>query len=319
MVKNTSLELLMETFLNITSGMNYIESNSGVVALLQARRMSGEMDTSLCNGFTNLMMIYFMANELAIDWRTVSCIVEGDDALIQHPTLKPKERYYSQLGFSIKLEKHAHFSHASFCGLIFDPRERINITEPIKVIANFGWVDAKYCGIKPNARLSLIRAKALSIASQYPGCPIIYPLAKKFINLTRHINVKQKHFCEDKWKANEISRAINLKIWEIEVPIGPFSRLLMSEKFNIPVPMQFILEEKIKLITDPFAPIDLPLLLDICPNSWCEYDQEYIHHLPKKNQKCWMAQNSRKINELFSKRNYLVDPTAYLSRILGLN
>ncbi len=80
--------------------------------------MSGEMNTSLGNGFSNLMFMLY-----ACEIQGIECdgIVEGDDgafALSLKPGQKFDESIFAEMGLTIKLEKHTDLMSMSFCGIL---------------------------------------------------------------------------------------------------------------------------------------------------------------------------------------------------------
>jgi hypothetical protein len=99
----------------ILEGENHLSYRCGVKVDLKARRMSGDMITSLGNGFTNLMLIKFLVFEKGGSY---AALVEGDDGLIATDiTLDPSD--FLKLGFTIKMKEVTDPCSASFCGLIF--------------------------------------------------------------------------------------------------------------------------------------------------------------------------------------------------------
>jgi len=108
---------------------------------IDARRMSGEMNTSLGNGFTNLMLLLFLFKECGED---VTPIVEGDDSNTSFMTSCPTTEDFESLGFTIKCGVSDNFEEMSFCGMIFDPEDLVNITDPIDVLSSFGWARNEY-------------------------------------------------------------------------------------------------------------------------------------------------------------------------------
>lgn len=298
MVKGTSMESDMEYFIKTTTGVNIFESTKGVFGAICARRMSGEMTTSIGNGFTNLMMIYFQAELQGISWKDVAAVIEGDDSLFQHKDFKPTEQFYLDLGFSIKLDRHDNVNTASFCGLIFDPTDKVNLANPLKMISRFGWGPAKYTKSKPAVKKALIRAKALSFACQYPGCPIIYPFAKRFLDLTKDHDVRHlKH--EDKWKQSVVDRALEKKVWQVDHVVPDNSRALMAKKFGISIECQLELEKQFLLIEDPLAPIDCPIFEALCPDEWASFYQTNVFTMRHDLMDCWEINNERQYDDLF--------------------
>lgn len=92
---------------------NTIISSLGISATFAGTRMSGEMWTSLGNGFMNMMLIKFMAHK---DNLQCDFLVEGDDgaACFNRP---PNYQYVNDLGFRIKLVKGSQINDLNFCGI----------------------------------------------------------------------------------------------------------------------------------------------------------------------------------------------------------
>ena len=114
----------------VLAGVNPIENRYFNCAIL-ACRMSGEMNTSLGNSFSNLMLYSFVASKL--DLEPVG-VVEGDDGLfLAYPDKAPTTEMFTEMGCIIKLNQFKHLSEASFCGLLFDEVDKQIITDPVKV------------------------------------------------------------------------------------------------------------------------------------------------------------------------------------------
>jgi hypothetical protein len=246
---------------------------------LRAKRMSGEMNTSLSNGFANLMVMKFLC--FYFGYGDPKMVVEGDDGLTKTPTGKyPTSEQFAQVGFKIKIEIHKNVESASFCGIIYDPVDKINITDPLKVLAQFGWAASRYARSGERKMKTLLRLKSLSYLYQYPGCPIVQELALYGLRVTKSYDVR-----------NFIKNSGSLGSWErdklLEIsqncsnfgkdlptrPVPPRTRELMCEKFGIPAEMQVALEKFISLKNDlePFA-----INLD-WPDDWITYFNRYCH------------------------------------------
>lgn len=106
-------------------------------ATLPGSRMSGEMWTSLANGFSNMMMIRYMAHLLYKEKAfTYDFIVEGDDGLIG-TTSEFDLSVVSRLGFRLTLRKGSHINDLSFCGMILGPTGRL-YCNPERTLIKFG-------------------------------------------------------------------------------------------------------------------------------------------------------------------------------------
>lgn len=257
------------------------------VVKVKATRMSGEMNTSLGNGFTNFCMMHFMAYKLG---SKVVGVVEGDDGLCRFIGPAPTAEMYAKLGFNVKLQSHTNLESASFCGLIFHPDDCVNVTDPVEFLASFGWVNGKYSGSKLSKIKTLLRCKALSAAHQYPGCPIISVMADKALELTASYDVR--HMIEQSdafsmWEREQLLLALKdvKKLAKRRIAIPYSTRLLMAEKFNIPVDVQVRIEEGIKGLkedrtTGMFPELDDDFVMMLIPRVWRDNYNDYVVDRP---------------------------------------
>lgn len=255
---------------NVIAGKNVCQYKFFDV-IVEAKRMSGEMNTSLGNGFTNLMLILFTYSEVG---ENVECVVEGDDSLVSFMNAHPSIDDFRRLGFTIKMEISDAFEDASFCGLIFDPVDLINITDPMDALSSFGWASKFYVGAKSSRILTLLRCKALSYAHQYPGCPIIQSLSHYALRCTRSYDVR-KFIDNDRginnWERDNLRMLIGpdgkiLKVPYKQVPLN--TRHLMERKFGIDVPTQLKIERYLdtlnclQVLAGPLLELDFGLYHD---------------------------------------------------------
>lgn len=258
---------------------------------IDGRRMSGEMNTSLGNGFSNLIIMRTVCRMKGIT--NLVGVVEGDDGLFAFADTCPTSCDFTSQGFNIKLDTHDEISRASFCGLIFDPTDRNIITDPRKVLASFGWTGFKYAACNKKTAMKLLRCKSLSLAHQYPGCPIVSELASYGLRITRSYNVddfiarRRDIDLYERDKLIEASRYFKLNKDELSIPvreIGYGTRLLVEELYGIDVKAQLSIESKIcnKQDTTPF---DLPEIMSTIPTSWQLYDAAYVLERPD-SRKC---------------------------------
>lgn len=166
---------------SVISGKNKMTTRAGVRAKVRARRMSGDMCTSLGNGFSNLMLALFLAHEKG---GVLDGFVEGDDGLFCTDVELTTEDYAS-LGFTIKIEEVDDPCHASFCGMIFPDSGEI-IREPRRFFMGFGWTQS-YIGAGDRIMDELLRAKALSAVYETPQCPIIGAMARYALQKTKGV------------------------------------------------------------------------------------------------------------------------------------
>jgi hypothetical protein len=242
-------------------------------------RMSGEMCTSLGNSFANLMIFLFVCSKAGIREEDVDGFVEGDDGLFRFlPGQAIDDSLFRKLGLTIKIDKQDELHLASFCGLIFDPNSLNIVTDPRKVLAEFGWADTSYVKCNDVRLLELLRAKSLSFAHQYPGCPIVQSVAQYGMRVTRHIDMKRfiaKNVSMSIWSRERLLEAMeNLKEIQITVPVTDEARFIVESKFGISVDEQKEIEKMFdeKTVLSPFD-LRMPTYM---PADWADYYARYV-------------------------------------------
>jgi hypothetical protein len=273
---NTHMTYVLNLMEKIVSGKNIIR-NKYFSGYIHARRMSGEMTTSLGNGLINYCLMKFACHLQGID--TVG-VVEGDDGLFavgQNVVFDPI--VFRDMGCLVKLDEHNRLETAGFCQNVFDIEERINIVDPIKILCNFGWCQTKYIHASQKTKMKLLRVKALSMLFQCAGCPIVHVLAERLLYLTRSYNLGKlldkaySGFWERQLK--EGIEALNVQE-KLNVSISSSSRMLMSEKFGISPSAQLAIENSIKSWSLGLNVHSLILLHvpDVCVDMYNEYSFE---------------------------------------------
>lgn len=249
---------------SVLSGENRLSMRLGAKASLFARRMSGEMNTSLGNGFSNLMLALFLAEKAG---GHLDGFVEGDDGIFACD-FELKKEDYADLGFDIKIIEVANPCYASFCGMVFSDSGQI-IKSPTRVLETFGWTHSMiHAGTKK--MYELLRAKALSLCYELPQCPIIGALAREALRRSRGY---EPRFIADGYHDFE-----RVPRDEKQVPaFSPASdtRILFEKLFHVGVQLQLELEEAIRrddLITVRRALTFHPDMAD--------YVRRYVEEIP---------------------------------------
>lgn len=256
-----------------------------------ATRMSGEMCTSLGNGFSNLCLMAFACHLSGVTWKGR---FEGDDGVAAvRGTINKK--IFKRLGMRIKLKKVERLEEASFCGLIFDPDHLQIITDPIKVLCSFAWGKARYRAASENVLKQLLRAKALSFMYQYPACPIVTELARFALRMTRNVRIRKSIVDKlDMYTRRIYLEALQCKNLDIGQSIGMGTRCLMERQFGVSVSSQLRVESLFRNKQD-LLPIDL-FELDF-PESLCSFMDQYCLQ--------WPVGDDKYIGEWWAKRpNY---------------
>jgi len=212
------------------SGDNCMSTHTGIKAVIKARRMSGDMCTSLGNGFTNLMLVKYLC------WKqgaVVDGFVEGDDGLFSTQASLTSEGY-KKLGFTIKIEEITDPSEASFCGMIFAESGEI-IRSPLRFLSNFGWTSSTI-GAGSRIMDGLLRAKALSSVYETPQCPIVGSVARYALSVTEHV--------APRWVDDGFHHCPRDTFTIPKFSPSPDTRALFAEKFGISVQVQLDIEKR---------------------------------------------------------------------------
>lgn len=208
---------------------------------VRGRRMSGEMCTSLGNGFTNLMLALFCAQKSGV---SIDIIVEGDDGLFC--TNGPIDTsYLSRFGFDLKLITHHSILQSSFCGLQLTS-ELTSMTDPRKVLCNFGWSHSWQCFGGPRVKLGLFRAKSMSLLYEHPRCPILTTMALRGLELTSGVRAIFSTNWYEKQLESEVRSNVNWVYGEVRKGITLSMREEFSELYGIAVGEQIAIENEIR-------------------------------------------------------------------------
>lgn len=207
---------------------------------IEGRRMSGEMCTSLGNGFSNWMLADFLCTRKGGHFIGV---VEGDDALF-YSTVPLTKEDFAELGFEIKILEHQNLLRTSFCGLVMS-EDLATMTDPRKVLINFGWTHSPLRVGGPKVKAGLLRAKALSLAYEHPRCPILFALAERMLVHTHGVRPR----FETGWYEQTLNAEIAKFSAETAVMIraGPShqTRCDFADQFGIPIEHQLSIEREI--------------------------------------------------------------------------
>jgi hypothetical protein len=250
-------------------------------------RASGEMNTSLGNGWCNkIITIYIAVVKSAVK---TDAAFEGDDGLsASFPReSRPTTKDFDDLGWNCKFHSNPNFSEASFCGIVSDPVDQINVCDVRAYLADFGWTRNQYCWANDKTHRALIRAKGYSAIYQYPGCPIIDALGHYALRITNTEEVQRKML--KMFRAGQLadSRYKNFKFQMIfdklldKLPercdSPPNTRLLVEKKFSVPVGRQIEIEQYLdRLMTRQ------PLQVNIeVPEVWTVNNDMYVNNYPE--------------------------------------
>lgn len=236
----------------------------------KATRMSGDMCTSLGNGFTNLMVALFIGEEQGLG--TLRGVFEGDDGLFCYQFGKPDPSIYAKLGFNIKLEVHTDITQASFCGLVFDVKSLVNCVDPSDILSLVGWTTSKYYGANRKTMMMLLRAKGLSLAYQYPHCPVVCRLAAYILRVTRSFDVRKLAESRNmsQWERVQLVEALSSGHPQETQPVES-CRWIIEEKWGWSVAKQ----RRVEAYLDSLNEVQ-ELIIDLDNDIWADYWQNYV-------------------------------------------
>jgi len=264
---------------DVLGGENQCMFKEKFTIVTPATRMSGEMCTSLGNSFANLMAMKFIAKEIGM--KSLRSRIEGDDGIFTFYGPKPTNQDFAKLGLIIKIEDYDSLTEGSFCGIIADEDEMINVTNPIESLLDFGWTTRDYVRSKQKRKLELLKAKALSLAYQYPGCPILNSLSKYGLRMCENSHVYYGNLNEYE---REIFRVMFQK-YRDNVPqreVGFKTRLLVEKRFGVTVEDQLSIERYLDNKTD-LSPIEHVAILSNChPDALNYYDKYVVNFIPNE-------------------------------------
>lgn len=213
---------------SVITGPNSMHTRTGVHCRVRGRRMSGDMCTSLGNGFTNLMLAKYVAH---LSGGTVAGFVEGDDGIFAS-TVPLDAKTYAALGFTIKIEEVADPTQASFCGMVFAGSGEI-VRDPRRFFQGFGWTNS-FINAGPKIMDELLRAKALSTVYETPQCPVVGALARHALAVTAAVHPR---FVNDGYHVAPDVR---------NVPVfspAQDTRELFAQQYGVSIPVQLLAEQ----------------------------------------------------------------------------
>lgn len=271
----------MRLMREVIGGMNVCQFRNFILKVM-ATRMSGEMDTSLANGFNNLMNFLFMCEEKKCT--SVRGKIEGDDGIFTLYGDAPTAADFEKLGFMLKLQEHQSLTTASFCGIVADTEERVIIVSPVEELLNFGWTRREYVGASKHKLKKLLLSKSISLAYQYPGCPILNSLANYGLRMSQGATL-YIGAAAGWWEREMLIEAFNYFKREGGVPskpTGPNTRLLVEKLYGISIQDQIDIERYLDNKND-LSPICLPQLDLLCHADQSHYYTNYVKRVEVKN------------------------------------
>jgi len=250
------------------SGLNVCRYKNFTLKV-RGKRMSGDMCTSLGNGFSNLMLAMYVAELVGGGFAGV---VEGDDGLFVAAGTVTK-RHFNDLGFDIKILSFENLNSTTFCCMNFSG-DGCLITDPRDVLVNFGWSHSYFAHSSDAVRRQLLKAKALSLLYEYPRCPIVTPLALRVNSLLDGV--------VPRWDGDWYSKQILQ--WALKFGVDAFShtitteaRVAIAKNYGIDMAQQLAAESAISTMGLGSCHDERLLVLLADLKDCADYFQRFVH------------------------------------------
>lgn len=251
-----------------------------------ATRASGEMCTSSGNGFSNYAIFNYLCELFVVDEK--AGVFEGDDSVnsVLPVSVVFCTQDYTDMGWNCKLNQTENFNEASFCGIVGDPDDLVQVCDVREAVANFGWTGQRYVRADWKTRCALLRAKGYSMIYQYPGCPVLQELGVYALRVTnipvvhdrliRLLDTKQL-WC-DSYTAMKFQHLEEVMRSSSELPLRSVplnTRVLVARLYNISVDEQIVTEGILRDKSD-FGPVVYPFEFPIVwGDCWDKYVRDY--------------------------------------------
>lgn len=269
-------EYFMRLIDEVLAGENICEFKFFTLTI-KGRRMSGEMNTSLGNSFFNLMVLLYVFWYLGVEKHDEK--VEGDDGAVTASNCDPDEvqTVFTDMGLDIKVDVHREISKMSFCGMVFHPRDLINITDPMKACVKMSWAMKRYARARTPKLGALASMKALSYIYQYPGCPVVTKMALWVLRKTKHYDYRSIWKSLSMYEREMLHEALArkdelLKLARRKPPQN--TRILMHEVYGVSPTLQKTLEKEFDY--SGFDYIDWSDYKFVMPPVWEECWNRYV-------------------------------------------
>jgi len=279
----SSGDRILKGIREVITGMNRLQfRRTGLSFKCKGRKMSGDPDTALSNAIDNLVCLTYLLSKRGVppEESTKMLFVEGDDNIGVYGQHTLSQRDFTPLGLKAKPitpSDRKEVDDIGFCQL-YGTSGRAICANPWKKLAKVGRAKAKYMGSSDKVFMSLLRAEALSTLHLHAGAPVVSVLATKLLELTRGVNVREKHLKEyEKWGMPTPSNLNWRELSSKEVLME--DRILVESTFDMTVEMQLHIEETIQKWKG--GPLNLPT--EWFPDLWSYFSDNYVTNSPTQD------------------------------------
>ena len=241
-------------------------------------RMSGDMCTSLGNGFTNLMIMKFVCSELG--WSKCKGVVEGDDGLFRVAGKMPTEEDFAKVGSYMVMDVCENLGEAGFCHLYSSDDKPENLIDPMYAVLRSGWTMSPMKDARIDKLHTLSKAKAFSLLCEAPANPITGSLARWIIRATSNVEARVDWRDPSFYRYRQIMSGTHLRECFERSLIGPTDkqRDFVLRKWGISINDQLRIEEYFDSQSE-IHEIDCPIINHYL-RDW-EYSWSYYNLVEK--------------------------------------
>lgn len=228
-------------------------------------RQSGDMCTSVGNGWVNFCVMSFVAAECGWVERgePIKGLFEGDDSIFSCEPGNRSDLVLKQLGMRAKLASGVQPGEMGFLSTYWGS-DLVPITDPRRHISRFNYV--LYKETNARVRKELLRAKSLSLAFEYAGCPLLRGLALLGLRLSEGHGPRFAH--SDRYRAQQLWGTLqNCMLSDelqrrLEEPIPADRRLLYARLFGVNIAHQEVIESALASVSGQGA-VYIPALVSV--------------------------------------------------------
>jgi hypothetical protein len=259
-------------FLKLRSSLRFKNKLRKVkFAGMEPYRFSGDLHTSLGNGFTNLMLMKFACHSGGASFRG---LVEGDDGLfVFDPRIDLSK--ITALGFKLKLKRCPKFTVASFCGIVCSADSLI--LDPIQTLLKL-FVSFSHLAKLPGKRLGLLKSKAMSLLALAPRAPVVSRVASQILSELSNV-IPVYDVIDARWEFKSRLVSLNDLRFACCSEVSAESREVCEAVFGVSVANQCLLEQYVSKGIRHFVSSRLFTEMVLCHASPDVIDFSYRYQL----------------------------------------
>lgn len=226
-------------------------------------RMSGDVWTSLFNGFHNLMIVKYLVWSKTGKHDCVDGFVEGDDGLFAS-AVPLSATDFESMGHKVEIKQLARPHHGHFCGMEMSTDLTL-MKDPRRVFRSYGWTGS-FITAGTKVMDELLRNKSIALCYEMPQCPVIGQLGRTGYELTNGCK-SRRPLGTNKVLPNDYKGPT------CPYNPSPAARAEFESRYNVSIATQLMAEDAIRNL-------DMQLLAELIPPSSfdCWYFDRHLEY-----------------------------------------